>query len=703
MRKSFLSVIVSCFTIGAMAQTYTSGLTATGSGGSTNVRLGGANPLLQNTTIDLDTFSFGFKKLSANYFTMLSSGNIGINNASPTYKLDVLGTTRFIGQHIFQGMPSSDTAALSGEMLSSANWTTTGWTGNFSSFTHTTGNTTALTNTLVAAASNFYQITYTIARTTGTISITFGGVTVTGLSTNGAIGIKSTSTGSLSIAPTTDFDGSVNISIKLITTSVPTSLFTSSDGVARLEIRAPLNGNNTFVGINSGRRNTTGASNVVFGYQAGQSNSTGSSGTFVGFQAGQANTSGNSNTFVGLQAGYNNLSGGSNTFLGYQSGYASLSGGDNTFLGRSSGSTNTTGISNTFTGNYAGNYNLTGSWNTFSGYMAGISNSSGNNNTAFGYQAGYNNTTGGNNAFLGYAAGKFIADGTTNATILNNSIIIGYNSKVLADNQTNQVVIGYNSTGLGSNTTVLGNSSTTKTAVYGSLLIGTTVDTASAIFNTTSSSKGALLPRMSSIQRTAISSPAKGLLVFDNDTSSLFQWNGTIWQDLYNSSNSGNSAWGLIGNGGTNTTTHFIGTSNNVGLAFRTNNIKRLLIDSTGNVGIGTTQVNDTAYRLFVEKGIRTRKVKVDVLNWADYVFDKDYKLPSLSEIDRFIQQNNHLPGVQPASEVQRNGIDVAETQAMLLKKVEELTLYLIELDKKINQLSAENLDLQKKVNNAHN
>lgn len=120
-----------------------------------------------------------------------------------------------------------------------------------------------------------------------------------------------------------------------------------------------------------------------------------------------------------------------------------------------------------------------------------------------------------------------------------------------------------------------------------------------------------------------------------------------------------------------------------------------------GKVGIGTNQINDTTYRLFVEKGIRTRKVKVDALTWSDYVFDKDYKLPALWEVDKFIQENKHLPGVLSTAEVGKNGIDLGDNQAVLLKKVEELTLYIIALSKKVEILSLENKKLQQKTKTA--
>lgn len=104
-----------------------------------------------------------------------------------------------------------------------------------------------------------------------------------------------------------------------------------------------------------------------------------------------------------------------------------------------------------------------------------------------------------------------------------------------------------------------------------------------------------------------------------------------------------------------------------------------------GNVVIGNVTTPNTNYKLFVEKGILTEKLKVAVsttANWSDYVFSKDYKLMPLEEVSLFVQKNKHLPGVPSAEEVVKEGIDMATMDAKLLEKIEELTLYLIEIKK---------------------
>lgn len=79
--------------------------------------------------------------------------------------------------------------------------------------------------------------------------------------------------------------------------------------------------------------------------------------------------------------------------------------------------------------------------------------------------------------------------------------------------------------------------------------------------------------------------------------------------------------------------------------------------------------------------------VIIDPIKWADYVFDKNYKLKPLSELERYYSVNKHLPEVPSEKEVADNGVNLAEMNVVLLKKVEELTLYVVELNKKIEKL----------------
>ncbi len=118
------------------------------------------------------------------------------------------------------------------------------------------------------------------------------------------------------------------------------------------------------------------------------------------------------------------------------------------------------------------------------------------------------------------------------------------------------------------------------------------------------------------------------------------------------------------------------------------NNNNLYLVQSGGNVGIGTTAPG--SYKLAVEGKIGARKVVVTQNSWADYVFEKEYRLRPLTEVEAFIQQHQHLPDVPSAKEIEEKGLDVGENQATLLKKIEELTLYIIEQQKQIEALKQE-------------
>jgi hypothetical protein len=131
-------------------------------------------------------------------------------------------------------------------------------------------------------------------------------------------------------------------------------------------------------------------------------------------------------------------------------------------------------------------------------------------------------------------------------------------------------------------------------------------------------------------------------------------------------------------------------------VAFGHNSVELMRINQDGKVRIGNGP-NDIktpdGYKLFVEEGILAEKVKVAVkttANWADYVFAEDYKLMPLTEVEEFTKNNKHLPNVPSAKQMVENGLDVAQMDAKLMEKVEELTLYLIEQNKQIELLKTE-------------
>lgn len=113
---------------------------------------------------------------------------------------------------------------------------------------------------------------------------------------------------------------------------------------------------------------------------------------------------------------------------------------------------------------------------------------------------------------------------------------------------------------------------------------------------------------------------------------------------------------------------------------------RRLVITKSGDVGIGT---ETPEHRLEVNGTVRAKKVIVET-NWSDFVFEKDYDLKSLEEVRAYINKNGHLPDVPSAKKVEKEGISLGESQAKLLQKIEELTLYAIAQNDRIKKLESE-------------
>ncbi|UTG60397.1 hypothetical protein J2O09_13355 [Elizabethkingia anophelis] len=113
------------------------------------------------------------------------------------------------------------------------------------------------------------------------------------------------------------------------------------------------------------------------------------------------------------------------------------------------------------------------------------------------------------------------------------------------------------------------------------------------------------------------------------------------------------------------------------------------------NVGIGVT---DPKNKLDVNGTVHAKEVKVDMTGWADFVFEKDYHLPTLDEVEQHIHEKGHFPNIPNTKEVMKNGLSLGENQKLLLQKIEELTLYSIEQNK-LNKEQSELLRQQIQIN----
>ena len=334
------------------------------------------------------------------------------------------------------GSASTNSASLGTELTSSGTCSGTGWTGTYPNYV-APGTTAALTCTGFTNGSYYQTVTGVTTNTGGgSLTIAIGGaqtaLTGGGASSTTTAGLKANGT-SLTYTPQSSFNGTVNISAKLIS-PISTFSYLGEDSTAAASVQMLLQQtatlHNIYIG-GGGTYNTTGNYNAASGNQALFSNTTGYNNIANGYEALYSNTTGNGNAASGIQALFSNTTGNNNTANGYQALYSNTTGNYNAANGYEALFSNTTGnnnaangyqalFSNTTGSNAANGYealysNTTGNGNAASGNQALISNTTGNNNTANGYQALYSNTTGTNNAANGYEALYYNTTGNNNA------------------------------------------------------------------------------------------------------------------------------------------------------------------------------------------------------------------------------------------------------------------------------------------------
>ncbi|RPI28219.1 MAG: hypothetical protein EHM61_05915 [Acidobacteria bacterium] len=381
------------------------------------------------------------------------------------------------------------------------------------------------------------------------------------------------------------------------------------------------------------------------------------SNNFFGTGAGAA-TTGTRNSFFGADAGNDNTSGTDNSFYGYIAGAANTTGGSNCYFGRSSGDSNTTGGGNSFFGNEAGSGNTTGGLNTFIGIKAGARNTVENYNTIVGVRADID--PGANPA----------ANPVTNATA------IGYRSWV---RRSNSLVLGgvpgFNNVTVETNVGIGTAEPDRQFVVEGSQAMGKL-----RRYNDTTTSHGPAF-----LFERARGTNTAPVDIVGGDYLGKFQFRGRVGGNMPEY-----AALVFIASD----------TQQNGRFAFVDRDLytERMVILNSGNVGIGTSTPTE---RLEVHGNLRVRG---SILYGApaapvpDYVFQPDYKLMPVRELEQYVNTEKHLPNVPNASEIQESGVDLGALQMKLLEKIEELTLYTVQQAKAHDRLKEEAAALRQRT-----
>ena len=421
-------------------------------------------------------------------------------------------------------------------------------------------------------------------------------------------------------------------------------------------------------------------------------------GTFAG-------TTGNQSSFFGYRSGQVNT-GTYNTFIGYDAGKRNGSGKYNTLLGASAGSLNNNTLGyNVMLGSNAGILN-NGAYNVFIGESAGAA-ASGSNNVFIGYRTGFS-TSGSYKLAIGNGSGTPLISGSFSSKVVG---INTSNPKATLEVYKNagasslRVHSGYTnmSAAVDFYTGARGTSNEFYMAgIRAKKHTSSNVGRLQFFINSNGGQNGVLnleqykvgINRATPLAELDVYRPFNGTAII------RLQGGGSGWNparmEFWSDPRGSSSEWrpgyiSSIDNGG------FTGGlaiyTNGSGSSQRTGSVEVMRVVN-GKVGIGTTlrgvaSEHLDGYKLFVTEGIKTEKIRVQLAasRWADYVFAKDYQLRPLEEVEQFIAQNKHLPDVPSAAEVGKKGINLGEMDATLLRKVEELTLYIIQLKKQNEQL----------------
>lgn len=392
--------------------------------------------------------------------------------------------------------------------------------------------------------------------------------------------------------------------------------------------------------------NLSGQRNTAIGFYAMLNNTSGEKNTAIGNLVLLNNTTGNNNTSIGTNALYNNETGHSNVAIGPSALYHSTNKdnivaiGDSALFNNGNGAIEDYyGIENTAVGSKALYSNTSGSSNMAIGYQSLYSNSSGYSNLSIGTQSLYTNTIGHSNIAIGNSAMELNTDGRSNTAIGGNAlkgntsgrynIALGHNSLIKNTSGDGNVVVGYYA------------NQYNETGSYNTMI-------------------GYMAGRGSSL---------------NNKSGNVFIGN---WAGYYENNN--NKLY--IENSGADSANALIyGEFNNNHLAV---NGKMFIKDS---LRIGTLKTA-SGFLLSVGGKIACEEVQVALqVDWPDYVFTPDYKLTSIQELEKYIQKNHHLPNIPSAVELKTSGLNLGEMQSLMMEKIEELSLYIIDLQNQVEEL----------------
>lgn len=400
--------------------------------------------------------------------------------------------------------------------------------------------------------------------------------------------------------------------------------------------------NNTLIGANAGDSLTTGFSNSYLGNHAGFLGKEVNGNVAIGENAG-LNNSDDFNIFIGNNAGENN-EGKRNVIIGTSAASEKLEDNDNVFIGFEAGLSSDKAKRNVVIGSESGHEMDDAEDNVIIGSEAG-KNTDANNNIFIGREAGKENIIGESNVFVGKSLGELLTEGERNT-------FLGYRAGLGGEE------------GTASFNVAIGDSAGAANMADGNVFIGTvsgatTVDGAENVFiGARSGASGADAATISN--SVAIGNEAKVAIndvIILGDTTNL------------------NIKVGI----GTASPKHKLDVKG--------------VVNMTVGFNAPAMKINDAQFVGIDADGkflMSDFKIKYSDKNeWSDKVFDKTYNLMPLSDLKVFIEENNHLPNVPSADEVVDKGVGIYEITSKLLEKIEEQSLYILQLKEEVDVLKA--------------